>query len=251
MPEPKSNPSASQSINKNFTIHDARRFALASLSGLSEAVSHWINNQLAIAYTSLELLEEDITPNQEKLIKQMRESLEDLSSTVSGIKKFASATVGVFDSIAMNELLEDVLKELKAATPETVTWHKEFGGFLPEVMGSSSMLRQVLKQLMEHCLLMVKELSKGEIWIKLRFDNDKRMIIMELKDNGLALGKFGGKGTIGLFFSNRDYGRKYDLGMALMISNLIVEAHGGSIKAEDGGGTGMLYTLSLPVAEGH
>lgn len=115
---------------------------------------------------------------------------------------------------------------------------------LPSITGDSDRLRQVLINLLDNAVKYTPE--GGRIAVEARRSGD--MIEIVVNDTGLGIPK---KDLSRIFerFYRADRARSRDLGgtgLGLSIAKHIVEAHGGSIRADSELGKGSTLTLLLP-----
>ena len=150
------------------------------------------------------------------------------------------------DWVAIDELVGAVLarlKELLASHPVTLNLPPE----PPLVQGDEVMLEQVLSNLIENVARHTPAGTPFEI--SARADDDTLQVVV--RDHGPGFPPGEETRVFEKFHQARPESAQSGFGLGLAISKAIVEAHGGTITAENasGGGAEFRFTLPLPVRE--
>jgi signal transduction histidine kinase len=118
---------------------------------------------------------------------------------------------------------------------------------LPAVEGDPIQIQQVLINLMHNAVDAMRDtpLNRRTIEVATNHNGDGR-ICVAVRDYGLGISEPTRERLFEQFFTTKEEG----LGMGLAIVRSIIEAHGGSIAAENAEGGGARFQFRLPIREG-
>jgi signal transduction histidine kinase len=119
---------------------------------------------------------------------------------------------------------------------------------LPEVEAAPVQIQQVLLNLIVNALDALEGLPPARRRIIINTHSDKRDVVeVSVRDFGMGLPKDRPDKIFDHFFSTKQQG----MGMGLTIVRSIVEAHGGTITAENAPDRGARIVVRLPAAHGN
>jgi len=147
--------------------------------------------------------------------------------------------------VDLAQLAGDALDDARAMAPDRAITMSAAGAGV--VSGDPDQLRQVLANLMRNALLH----TPAGTPIELTLSRDDRQVALSVRDHGPGLPDADGEQLFERFWRaepGRERGRA-GAGLGLAITRAIVEAHGGSITAEQAPGGGALFTVRLPAAQ--
>jgi two-component system sensor kinase FixL len=187
--------------------------------------------------------------------KQLQEILTDvvgdgcrahdiIGNVRSAIKK-GSAIRG---RINLNDVVETVSRMVHpAAAAQLCKVEMSLEQDLPAFEGDPTQIQQVLINLIHNAFdAMDSTPSTGrKVEIVTSYNRDG-MICAAVRDHGSGISEATQERLFEQFFSTKEEG----LGMGLAIVRSIVEAHGGSVTAENANGGGALFRFHLPIKEG-
>jgi signal transduction histidine kinase len=118
---------------------------------------------------------------------------------------------------------------------------------LPAIEGDPSQIQQVLINLVRNAFDAMRDtpLSRRKVEIATNYNGDGT-ISVAVRDYGSGIAEPTQERLFEHFFTTKEEG----LGMGLAIVRSIVEAHGGSIAAENADGGGARFRFCLPAKEG-
>jgi len=170
----------------------------------------------------------------------------DLSKIEAGMMDF------LMEEMNVNAMIQGVLDTAEGLTRDKpVRIVPSIQDNLPEMIGDQRRLRQVLLNIISNA---VKFTPEGTIDVVAKFNDETKLIEMEVRDSGIGIAP---ENQPLVFQSFRQI--KHDLevsgtGLGMPISKHFVEEHGGQMwfKSEVGKGTAFFITLPLqPVNERH
>jgi signal transduction histidine kinase len=241
---------------------DTERSAPAANEALSELASgtaHDINNALAPAQLSLELLRDTAGADPELLGLVVR-SVERCVRVAGVLTRYAEADLPGTDPIAPGDLIE----ALRGALPErpdivvTVAADPD----LPELIGHRDRLLELLRQLADNALNAMAEGGRLTLSLRQRSDADNATfarrasdpavtainhswIGFSIVDTGAGLTPEALAEARRLFFTTGE--KQGGTGLGLAIAERIAAAHGGFIDLSSSPGVGTSATVWLPV----
>ena len=222
-------------------------------------VAHEIKNPLSSLRSAVETAARVKDPDQlRRLMTIIIEDVERLDRLISDISEAsrldAELSRATAERVDLRELLATLLEIYDAAErPDAPTLILETKGERLPVRGLEGRLAQVFRNLIENA---VSFSPRGGV-IALSARRDRQMIEAAVEDEGPGLpeGKF--EAIFERFYTERPAGEKFGVhsGLGLAISKQIVEAHGGTIRAENrhdraGRVCGARFIVRLPADEG-
>jgi signal transduction histidine kinase len=150
------------------------------------------------------------------------------------------------DSVDLNEIIREMrLLLYSEAAQFAVSIRTELAAGLPQVMGDSVQLQQVLMNLMMNSMDAMKEVDgRRELTIQSQSGEDDQVLI-SVSDTGVGLPPQQADKIFNAFFTTKTHGN--GMGMGLRISRSIVESHGGRLWAVDNPPGGARFYFTLPI----
>jgi signal transduction histidine kinase len=144
--------------------------------------------------------------------------------------------------VDINEVIREIIVLLRSeATRYSISVRTELGIGLPELMGDSVQLQQVIMNLVLNGIEAMKDVDdKRELFIKSQLAEDEQLLI-SISDTGGGLPPQADH-IFDAFFTTKLHGT----GMGLSISRSIVESHGGRLWADGNSPRGATFHIALP-----
>jgi signal transduction histidine kinase len=118
---------------------------------------------------------------------------------------------------------------------------------LPAIEGDPIQIQQVLINLVHNAVDAMHDTPPGRRVVNVATDyNGDGVIEVAVRDYGSGISETTCKGLFEQFFTTKEEG----LGMGLAIVRSIIEAHGGTVAAENAHGGGARFYFRLPINEG-
>lgn len=118
------------------------------------------------------------------------------------------------------------------------------------VEGTRHHLRQVLNNLLDNALKFTP--AGGSVTVEIHRDLERQKAILQVRDTGVGIPAEDIPHIFERFYradkSRQREGKRRGTGLGLSICEAVVEAHGGTIKAESEHGQGTTMTIELPLA---
>jgi C4-dicarboxylate-specific signal transduction histidine kinase len=184
----------------------------------------------------------------QQLLQDMVADSQRAGEIIRGIRALVRKETGVHTLLNLNSVITDTVRLVSSdvVSRESVVT-TELDPQLPQVHATLVQIQQVLLNLIINALDAVEGLPPAErrIIISTRFDKGD-VAEVSVRDFGLGLPRDRPGKVFDHFFSTKQKG----MGMGLTIVRSIVEAHGGTITAENAHERGARMVVRLPAARG-
>ena len=225
-----------------------------AIEAFAADVSHEIKNPLTSLKSAVETAARLKDPEQQrKLMAIIKDDVERLDRLISDISdasrldaELSRAETAAIDISRMIATLADIHAHTGGGEAPVLSVRAEDG---LEVLGMEDRMVQVLRNLITNAISFTP--PGGAISLVAARTNGEVEIVIEDSGPGIPEGKF--EAIFSRFYTERPDGEDFGThsGLGLAISKQIVEAHGGTIKAEnataaDGAVTGARFTVRLP-----
>jgi signal transduction histidine kinase len=183
-----------------------------------------------------------LMPNEETVLVVCRNAkkLQDLANVILDAARIESNTIQIYkESVNLKNIIQDALKEIEGPHNDRLEVMYEPRDIF--IVADKDRITQVIFNLMSNALKFTK---KGKIFVIVKENNINEQVIVSIKDTGDGIDRE----MISRLFT-RFATKSFDgTGLGLYISRSIIEAHGGTIWAEDNddGTKGATFSFSLP-----
>jgi len=232
----------------------ARVGRLAVMGELAASLAHEVNNPLGAMVTNASAGQRLLSQGQLQT-GDLRDLLADIVSdgqrarqVIEGIRNMVRKTDSSHALVDLKDVLRDLLRMVRAdAVVRKVNLVAELDPNPGVVMGDRVQLLQVLLNLTMNAfeaLSLMRPEGRRAIIRAERVQDGK--VCISVRDTGPGFPDGIADNLFEAFFSTKAEGT----GMGLAIARSIVEAHGGTLSAENCAGGGALFTICLPEATG-
>jgi len=223
---------------------------VAALGELTSSIAHELNQPLAAIRNYANAAQRFLSRSEADLSKA-REALEGIvrddtraAEVINRVRELLKKEEPRYHPVQMNKIIQEVLALIRSdAVLEGLTIETELTPALPVVLGDRVQLQQVLLNLILNSVDAVNEVEPDlrKLVIKTQSEEDGGVKV-SLRDLGVGIDEPHGDKLFEPFFTTKPKG----MGMGLAISQRIVHAHGGSIRAENNPGGGATFWFTLP-----
>jgi len=227
---------------------------LAAIGQTVASIAHYIKNILFGLKGGIYLV--NVTPKEDKTdsLQTGREMLERnigrMSDLVLDLLEYSKDSEPEYESCFPNEIANEVCSLIESRAKEyDVEIIQDFDLSLGEVVldrkGIHRCLLNLVSNAIDACLF---DSSKGKKWVvevRTILDNDEE-VKFEVSDNGCGMDQEVKEKLFTSFFTTKE-GR--GTGLGLLITQKIVQEHGGTITIDSEAGKGSTFTIRLPHRE--
>ena len=239
-------------VGLTVTMHDVTYFKELDRikSEFVSAVSHDLRSPLTAILGYVELLERvgPVNEKQHKFIRRIQMSVRNITELINDLLDLGRIESG-FDeskvSLSLHNVVQYSVESLKDRISErehqlSVDVPKD----LPEIIGDSVRLRQVIDNLLGNSLRYTPK--GGKIGVMAREENEQ--IIFQVFDNGVGIPAADRPHIFEKFYRGTNVVENYSgSGLGLAIVKSIIENHNGRIWVDSAEGEGSTFTIVLPV----
>jgi signal transduction histidine kinase len=223
---------------------------LAAFGALAAGVAHEIKNPLVAIRTFAELLPERFadTDFREDFSKVVVREIDRIDNLVARLRGIATAPQQQIGSIDVRQPLSETLKLLRGQLEQThTTVHSAIEDSAPVVTMDDAQLKQLFLNLFQNAIEAMGHDGELGIRIARRHSGGSSSIAIEISDTGPGMSDSVRSHIFEPFFTTKATGS----GLGLAICRSIVDAHRGSIRAQNNPhGVGTTVVVELPATDG-
>jgi signal transduction histidine kinase len=234
-------------------LRSAERLAhtekVLALGQFVAGVAHELNNPLQGVLGHLELMRAspELPPAIKRDLGLVYREADRAARIVRNLLVFAGSGRLRTRSLNLNTLAGRVLRlrarALDRAGSDVV---REFDASLPLVKADGLLLQQAVLNVVLNAE-QAMDGQKGRLVVRTEFDRERRVARLLVEDSGPGLGDAVRSRLFEPFFSTKEVGKGTGLGLAIAFG--ILQAHGGSIEADNHPDGGARFTLTLPIVK--
>lgn len=229
--------------------------ARAGLSAeLINTIAHEIRQPLSVIATDcgtgLQLLSksEPELPKLRRVLSRLKDSVERANRIIDCIHLMALGQAPQAAPIDVNISVNKVTKLVEdECAARQIDLFLELGSDLPNVAANRTQVEQVILNLLTNSMQAIELSSRIKRKIVLGTTRHGGEVLISVQDTGVGLPGADVDRPFDRFFTTKKGG----MGLGLSICKAIVEAHRGTISAEDLRGSGAVFTVALPTVRGN
>jgi PAS domain S-box-containing protein len=239
-----------EAMRRREEISRLQRIGL--LAEMTASIAHEINQPLSgiimNAGTALRFMER---PNAD--LQELREILRDVQAdahrahrVIRNIRETVRKGTAVRQRVAINEVVTGVMHMVQPeAAVHSCELEASLGNDLPSVAADPVQIQQVLINLFANAFDAVEKMPSNRRKVEISTENVDGAVRVTVRDHGTGIAEEARERLFDQFFSTKAQG----VGMGLAIVWSIIDAHSGTIRAENVDGEGAQFTFSLPTSE--
>jgi len=221
---------------------------LAYLGTLASGLAHEIRNPLSAINLNLQMLEEDLDPQDRKtielggLLKGTKREIKRLERLATDFLFYAKPMGIEKQETSITEVLDDMVSLVSQECERLgieLSLQKESGHTF--IKADRDLLKQAILNLIVNAQDAVGSKPAGQRRISLQASSINHEAAIHVRDNGRGVGSEEAKNLFKLFHSNKRGGT----GLGLPIAQRIVEGHGGKIEWRNLEAGGAEFTIRL------
>jgi two-component system sensor histidine kinase PilS (NtrC family) len=218
---------------------------LALIGEMAAGLAHEMRNPLASITGSIQLLRQSLNleDTDERLMQIILRGKDQLDSFVHDFLLLARPIPATRDLIAINEIMEDVLENIKLSHEwrDSITVNCTFAEKM-SVFANREQIRQVIYNLVLNAVQSMTEGGVLSLIAQSKKQKNRESVEIRITDTGCGIEEKNLKDIFEPFYTNKDKGT----GLGLTIVGRIVDGYGGRIRIESTINQGTSCTLWLP-----
>jgi nitrogen fixation/metabolism regulation signal transduction histidine kinase len=209
----------------------------AAWSEVARRLAHEIKNPLTPIQLSAERLQQKLEPklagtDQAMLVRAVGtivNQVQSMKTLVNEFRDYARLPAAQLKPLDLNGLVREVLA-LYALPQETGHLHCVFSPDLPDIIGDSTQLRQVIHNLVQNALDAVADQADGRVWVRTEIarneHGDVRAVRLQVVDNGPGFPDKVLKRAFEPYVTTKTKGT----GLGLAVVKKIADEHGARVR---------------------
>lgn len=222
---------------------------MAVMGQLAAGVAHEINNPINGIITYIHLLLKKLEENDidrttwKKNLNLVERETKRIGQLVKNLLNFSRKTEPELRPVSLKHIIEETLPLLNEQfLLKDVNLIKNYDGVIPEVLGDSNQLQQVILNLILNAVQAVE--NQGTVKVTLAAEGSG-FVHLNIWDNGVGIPKEDIDKLFDPFYTTKT-GKQAGVGLGLSIAEKIVKAHNGRIRIESEVGKGTSVFVRLP-----
>lgn len=222
---------------------NAEKFAV--MGKVSGIIGHELRNQLGVMrnaayYIKMKLLgKTDIDEKTIKNLNMLDNEIKEADQLINNILTFSKTKLPNLKPMSLKKILLRNIE--KTIFPKGTVLTTEIDDFIPEIPADELQISRVFINIILNALEAMD--NDGTLAIIMKVSDNNNYITIRFEDTGPGIKEDDKEKIFEPFFSTKAKGT----GLGLATSKLIIEAHGGSITAENNVTKGAAIIIKLPV----
>jgi signal transduction histidine kinase/ActR/RegA family two-component response regulator len=221
---------------------------LASIGQLASGVAHEINNPLAVALMSIELIDfekgasKDVEEHRERIFK----SLIRIKGIVNGLRNYARHEEEDSEPIPVCAVIQDslfLIKKMFQSMQIEIVFDKPESEYV--ILGNRGKFQQVIMNFLSNARDAMKESDQKLITIRVSESNHQ--CVLEIQDTGCGIAKENQEKIFDMFYTTKEVGEGTGMGLGICLS--IVQSMKGKIDIDSELGKGTNFKMIFPIHE--
>lgn len=237
-----------------ITANRSRRLAQRQVDFVS-SVSHEFRTPLAVIYSAGENLADGVAKEDAQVSRYgelIKGEGRKLSAMVEQILGFAGANSGKqrynLQQVSAAEVVADAVGECRPLIDEkNIDVQIEIGETLPAINADRRALSRAIQNLIANSI----KYSDAAAWLRVTAVNGDGRVKISVEDSGMGISKSDLRQIFEPFYRSKEVvdAQIHGNGLGLSLVRQIVQAHGGSVRAESEIGKGSKFTIEIPQGE--
>jgi len=227
---------------------------LAAIGEMAAGIAHELNNPLTAILGNAQLLLRSMAKDDRsyKLLSDIYLCGKRCKTIIQNLLTFSRQDEYAFEECSVNEAVEQVLGLIgDQIQKQNITIQKQLDYSVELIEGNIQQIGQIILNLLINAKDALEEVEVEQKTIvvetKQVTENEKRWVVLCVKDNGKGIAEQHLQEIFNPFFTTKRPGKGTGLGLSVSLG--IAEAHGGTIEVMSELGKGSEFRLKLPAKE--
>lgn len=220
---------------------------MSAFGQMSAGIAHEVKNPLTgiLGHAQLSKRKLDADDPLVRHLDIIEKETKRCTEIINNLMKFARSEKTQYEPISVNEAVESAIDLVDhQLSINRITIHKSFAEGIPQVIGNSNQIEQVVMNLMINAQQAMKG-EEGEVWVSTQYDDNG--VEISVRDNGPGIPAEIRDKIFEPFFTTKKAGE--GTGLGLSVSYGIIQDHQGSISINSSPGEGTEFVITLPIAD--
>ena len=232
-----------------------RSHRLGAWIGMAQRIAHDIKTPLSTVNLTIQRLEMALEADNDPKITEYKKYIRNMEEEVSRIRRITNGFLKFVRlenlnklPVNLNAIVQKVYFNARQRVPKEVEIELNLNHNIPEISGDEEQLVTLLENIIDNATHAIKDRGKITISTDVHQQWDEitqkftSVVVVEIADTGEGMSEDILESIFQPFFTTRKEG----VGLGLMISKEIVEAHRGKIKVQSKKGIGTNINLFFP-----
>jgi C4-dicarboxylate-specific signal transduction histidine kinase len=176
-------------------------------------------------------------------LKNIANSVQRSGEVLDGVRSLFQGVQRTQQQIDLNEMILEVLQSLSTELKDNgITVVQQLSGDMPAVVGNKTQLRQVLGNIVRNAIEAMTATSGRSRVLRVKTKPRGQEIVVSVEDSGPGIDPAMLETIFDAFVTTKSYGT----GLGLAICRMIVQHHGGQLRALSNGKDGAVLEFTLP-----
>ncbi len=227
---------------------------LAAIGEMAAGIAHELNNPLTAILGNAQLLLRAFSEDDRsyKLLSDIYLCGKRCKTIIQNLLTFSRQDEYMFEDCSVNEAVEQVLGLVgDQIKKQNIMIQKKLDDSIEFIEGNVQQIGQIILNFLINAkdALEDMEIPKKVITIETKsiLENEKRWVLLSVKDNGKGISEQHLQEVFNPFFTTKRPGKGTGLGLSVSLG--IAEAHGGTIEVMSELGKGSQFILKLPAKQ--
>jgi signal transduction histidine kinase len=219
---------------------------LASIGRISAGIAHEIRNPLTSVKLNIQKLTQshNLDEMEREHLNLSQEGIRHMEKSIKDLLDFTRASELNPALFSISQILDESIKTLAGSLElKKVALERDYQDGLPQVLVDGDKLRQVFLNVLRNAYEAVEEGGKINISLSLLKDRSRKMIKVDISDNGCGIPERARDLIFELFYTTKAAG----IGLGLAIARKILEQHRGFIRVKENEKKGTSFEILIPV----
>lgn len=224
-----------------------RRKRLALVGTMAAGVAHEIKNPLASIKGAAQVVQKELESGRggdgaREYLKLVVDEVDRLNGVIEDFLSYARPREPRFQDVAINDLVETVVKLQRTSAPAGVELRTELEPTLPVVKADPELLRQALLNVLKNAIEAAGERGRVTVRTKSIPEALRWYEVVEVEDSGPGISADDFEKIFQPFYTTKTRGT----GLGLAIAARALEAHDGQVSVENVPPHGAKFSFHIP-----
>lgn len=239
-----------ESCNRERCLRERLEFEIEQRIKFTRILVHELKKPITLIITTAEILYDLLTDKkQNSYAHSLLQGAQNLDTKVDELLDVAKGEIGIlkleYETVDLSKFIQEIIEAASPLfTAKRQNFTVELPKNLPRIVADRKRLKQVIMNLLDNAVKYTQIL--GNITLRVYQEKTKNeAIFFAVEDDGMGMNQEEFNSLFQLYVPHNKGGIS-GMGIGLSLAKMIVDLHGGGIKAKSKPGLGSLFTFSIP-----